>query len=115
MKSFRKHPYLTQSGLDREDHPDQYVANLRDGAVVGYKYFKFDHLKKVTLRLNGAGNGSIQVLIDPSMAPLGETKVQITSEITEVLLSVPELSGIHPLYFRYQGNGYINLRSFTLE
>lgn len=26
------HPYFTQDGEDREDNPNQYIANLRDGA-----------------------------------------------------------------------------------
>lgn len=115
FKSFRKHPYLTQSGRDREGDPDQYVANIRDGAVIGYKYFKFDHLAKITLHLEGAGEGTFQVLTDLSKAPFGEMKVEIKSEITDVVLSVTELNGIHPLYFRYQGKGSLNLKSFTLE
>lgn len=47
------HPYLTQSGADREDDPDQYIANMTDGAWAGYKYFDFtgdEKEIKVTVR-----------------------------------------------------------------
>lgn len=33
------HPYFTQDGEDREDNPNQYIANIRDGAWAGFKYF----------------------------------------------------------------------------
>ena len=33
------HPYLTQDGKDREQGSDQYIANMCDGAVAGFKYF----------------------------------------------------------------------------
>lgn len=37
----RNHPYFTQDGPDREDSGNQYIANMRDGAVAGFKYFAF--------------------------------------------------------------------------
>ena len=35
-KRLRDHPYFTQSGRDREEHGDQYIANMRDGATAGF-------------------------------------------------------------------------------
>ena len=38
-KNFRKkdHPFFTQSGHDRMEQGDQYIANMRDGSVAGFK------------------------------------------------------------------------------
>ncbi len=33
------HPYFTQDGEDREENPNQYIANMTNGAVAGFKYF----------------------------------------------------------------------------
>lgn len=38
-RAFAAHPYFTQTGKDREGNGDQYIANMRDGAVAGFKYF----------------------------------------------------------------------------
>ena len=34
-----KHPYITQDGQDRECNPQQYIANMRNYSVAGFKYF----------------------------------------------------------------------------
>jgi hypothetical protein len=58
---FRKHPYLTQTGDDREEKPDQYIANLRPGAIVGFKYFDIRKVKAISLELKGRAEGFIIV------------------------------------------------------
>lgn len=47
------HPYLTQSGGDRESDEDQYIANLRDGSVAGYKYFDLSKTKEIGIEVKG--------------------------------------------------------------
>lgn len=115
FQSFRKHPYLTQDGSDREERPDQYVANIHDGSVVGFKYFHFVDLSRVTVFLDGKGCGEIEVFSDLSDAPLGKKSFEATPETTGIAIEVNPLNGVRPLYFRYSGKGYINLRSFRLE
>ena len=47
IKHFKSgHPYLTQEGKDREQGSDQYVANMCDGAVAGFKYFDLRETSK---------------------------------------------------------------------
>ena len=35
--TFAKHPYFTQTGKDRDDAPDSYIANMRNRAIAGSK------------------------------------------------------------------------------
>lgn len=35
-------PYVTQDGDDREAGDDQYIKNIQNGCIIGYKYFDFD-------------------------------------------------------------------------
>ena len=35
----RDHPVFTQDGEDREECPNQHIANMHDGATAGFKYF----------------------------------------------------------------------------
>ena len=121
LKTFEKdrkniHPYFTQSGEDREENPDQYIANMRDGATAGFKYFAFDGLKTVTVALRGAGKGQMEVRLHPDSAPIALFSVhpdaswkQFTSRVNR------EVAGEQALYFTYTGEGYVDFTAFTLE
>ena len=115
FKSYRNHPYLTQTGVDRNDRPDQYVANMRDGSVVGYKDFECIGLKRVVLCVYASGKGEIQMFNDLSSKPLASAPVRSGSILTDIALDIETLSGIHPLYFKYVGKGHIDLHRLTLS
>ncbi len=34
------YPYFTQSGEDREENSDQYIANMKNGSWCAFKYFE---------------------------------------------------------------------------
>ena len=72
------HPYFTQDGEDREDHPGQYIANLCDGAWAGFKYFSFKSSGRRIMSICTRGEGKGKFLV--STAPDGETvgKIQIS-------------------------------------
>lgn len=55
------HPYLTQDGKDREQGSDQYIANMCDGAVAGFKYFDLRETSKVRINIKGKATGVVYV------------------------------------------------------
>lgn len=61
----RNHPYFTQDGPDREDSGNQYIANMRDGAVAGFKYFAFKDAAEIKVHCTGSANGRLQVSTAP--------------------------------------------------
>lgn len=110
------HPYFTQSGEDREDNGDQYIANMKDGATAGFKFFSFDSLKTVTVSIRGAGKGQISIrtnrLHDP-IAVLPVTPEEDWKEFTGAV--IPEVTGTQALYVTYSGEGSVDFRYFTLS
>jgi hypothetical protein len=110
------HPYFTQSGKDREDNPDQYIANFCDGAVAGFKYFKLGSAQTIALTVKGKGGGSIIVSTDPEGGHVC-AKVAIARGVGERKVEAPFSSekGVLPLYFKYQGKGYVDFIGFTLS
>ncbi len=72
----KTHPYFTQSGMDREDKPDQYIANMQDGAWAGFKYFSFDGENHISVRVRGTGKGKLKVATSLN----GESVAVITVE-----------------------------------
>ena len=97
-----EYPYFTQSGEDRESDGDQYIANMQDGAVAGFKYFDFadGKISEIKVTLRGNGTGTMKVYTDLEK----ETFAGKTEKI----------SGVQPLYFRYEGSGAVDFTEFSL-
>ena len=116
-KRDRKHPYLTQSGKDREEGGDQYIANMRDGATAGFKYFSFPGPGMIRIELRGKAEGVMTVSTESEgKAVVSTIPVSLESASWEAFsapLSVTE--GVHALYFRYNGEGYVDFNSFSIE
>lgn len=106
-------PYITQAGADREGGPGQYVANIRHGTVVGYRYFDFQAVSAITAELGGAGFGRLTVSAAPDGSALAVIPVKPGRREVTVPFSVP--NGRGSLYFRFSGIGHIDLYSFCVH
>jgi hypothetical protein len=109
------HPFFTQTGKDREGGDDQYIANMRSGAVAGFKYFDFCGTRWLAVRYSGQATGKLEVSTDPDFSVLCATAaIRPSAGPTweDTGLDIPD--GVHPLYFRFTGEGALNLHSFKL-
>ncbi len=102
-----EYPYFTQSGADRESDPDQYIANMKDGAWCAFKYFSFTGEEK-SIRVTGRGNGSFTVSTDQA----GKQTVARVALNGEARLTIP--AGTYALYFTYHGADSADFVSFTI-
>lgn len=111
----RNHPYFTQDGPDREDSGNQYIANMRDGAVAGFKYFAFKDAAEIKVHCTGSANGRLQVSTAPDFSTLcADIFIKNGSQVGEkVTLTIPD--GTYPLYFRFTGSGKMNFHWFELQ
>lgn len=123
LPKFKKfgYPCFTQDGQDREDNPNQYIADMTDGAEAGFKYFDFGQVKEVCVKVRGKGEGRF-IISQISGASskdgnvCGTVEIQADSDDWTVFtgeLHVPQGKG--PLYFRYEGEGTIDFYSFILQ
>ncbi|WP_294534489.1 family 43 glycosylhydrolase [uncultured Pseudoflavonifractor sp.] len=110
------HPYFTQEGKDGEERDSQYIANMRDGAVAGFKYFAFASLKSLSVQVRGSANGALLVSDTPDFeAPAARIEIKLSGEDWEELDAPCAISdGTRPLYFKFTGKGRLDFRSFTL-
>ena len=121
LKTFEKdkkhlHPYFTQSGEDREDNGDQYIANMRHGATAGFKYFALEEPISVTTRLRGTGKGRMELRLEPEGKPVAVIPVEAKNGWTEFTSTFNlSVAGKHALYFTYNGEGYVDFAEFTLN
>lgn len=113
------HPYFTQDGPDREDNPNQHIANMNEGAVAGFKYFQIESLQSIAVTVRGAGKAVMEVYTDLAKLPIAAIDLKNSADWQTFGASVnwtkdtvlPEKTA---LYFCYRGEGAYDFLNFTL-
>ncbi|MBR1722485.1 MAG: hypothetical protein IJ727_08430, partial [Treponema sp.] len=115
-KVFQKHPYFTQAGKDREGKGNQYIANMRDGSVAGFKYFAIDKANHIRVCLRSRFSGKVQVSTKEDFseicAEIAVEPVKGKKKLFESRFQVEK--GIHALFFRFVGVGAADFLFFEL-
>lgn len=118
MKPYKQrkkwHPYITQNGKDRDQHPTQYIAHIKDGTTIGYKYFEPGSTAMI-LHVEGHAKGDILVATDDEFKHLlgmGQCTINKYQQTCEIKLK--ETTKVHALYIRFKGRGYIDFHTFEL-
>lgn len=112
-------PKITQEGGDFDPEsgtqgPVGYLANMRDGACAGFKYFSCRAVRNIKIRVRGYCTGSFQVSTAWNGPALGTIPVHFSNSWQEYSATIPIPDGIQSLYFTYRGSGPAQLASFTL-
>lgn len=120
-KLLAEHPYFTQDKKDGDATAVQYIANMRDGAVAGFKYFDIQELKSASIEIRGKENGRMLISSDETFENvLTEIEIsesenvwhEVSGEIRETKKQEKHSSA---LFFKYVGNGAIDFKAFELR
>jgi arabinoxylan arabinofuranohydrolase len=71
-------PKITQDGRDGDEEVG-YIANMRDSATVGFKYFHCAGVKKVTIKVRSYCRGTFEVKTSWDGPTIGSIPVQFTN------------------------------------
>lgn len=107
-------PKITQDGKDGDEEIG-YIANMKDSATAGFKYFDCKGIRKVKLKARGYASGAFEVKTSWNGPVLGRIPVGFTNIWKEYSADIAIPDGIHALYFTYTGSGSAHFGSFTLE
>lgn len=107
-------PKITQDGRDGEEEIG-YIANLRDHATAGFKYFDCRGITRIKIKVRGYCRGHFEVKTSWDGIVLGSIMVSSSTVWTEYVGEIAIPDGIQALYFCYRGQGGASLSSFTLE
>lgn len=129
-------PYITQDGPDYEpkepadgevnvdtetNAPKARICGIKNGCVVGYKYFDLTETKHITITARG-GDGIMEILGSEDGQSVGEIRISPNLDNMGTDLNTANLSqkagcpiGRCPLYLRYKGRGNVELLQFTLS
>lgn len=109
----REMPYITEEENETwEKGLKPYIANLREGAVAGFKYFAFQG-DETEIGLELRGTGTVQVLLD---GVDGTAVAQLSHSSQEWLVSKTGLEktlGVHGVYFKVL-SGQVDFAAFTI-
>ena len=116
-KRLEAHPYFTQTGKDREKDGDQYIANMRDGATAGFKFFEFDGTEsKIAATVLGTAEGELLVASSPDFQNI-LARIPVHAEGTTITQenAFTIEKGVLPLYFQFTGTGSLDFISFRID
>lgn len=108
------HPKFTQCGEDGEEGAYQYIENIRNKAVFGFRYFDLSNGAKLSVKTRG-DSGYLHVLDGLNGKEIA-TLVIRSSEDWNSFDSVDIKSGeCTELVFEYEGKGAIDVKSICLK
>ena len=107
-------PKITQEGGDGDENLG-YIANMRDTATAGFKYFDCKGIKKVTIQTKGYATGEMEIRTAWDGESLGSIPIGYANvwHYTEGDITIPD--GINSLYFTFKGTGHLQFASFILD
>ena len=101
-----KLPCITHEGEER------FITDISDGTKIGYKYFDFQGVYRLTLSYRAEGEGVWEIWTDQEKAAeVMSGQAQQWKKVSADL----ELYGKQALYFVYRGSGTADLLEFSLE
>ena len=109
------HPAFTQEGEDREDTPNQYIQNMRDGATAGYRYFDFRKASKLSVETRGNAEGEFVVRDHRNGNVVSRISISPSADWTVHTAKLEALKGKKALYFTYEGKGALDFKSFCFD
>lgn len=103
-----------QTGGDREDLPDQYIACMGNGCRAGFKYFRFSGSEnRISVAFRGMAKGHFVVTDGEQCAARIPVTPSVRWKQKEGRLRIRP--GVRPLYFIYIGKGKIDFRQFSIR
>ncbi len=105
--------YITQDGEDRECEPGQYLKGMKNGCIVGYKYFDMKDVHKILVSIRGTASGTLRLSLKEKDAYIADIDIRISCN-NWVNADTPVIihNGIHALYFEYEGEGSFDMLEF---
>lgn len=109
--------------IDRETHPavtqdeekESFITNLRDGALVGFKYFDLRGLSAVRMTVKAEEAFTVSVRTEPDGADIATISVGPCDGWREYTAAASAAYGKSALYFICHGKGALSFREFTLS
>lgn len=107
-------PKITQE-IEDGGHGISYIANMRESATAGFRYFDCQGIRKIAIRTKGYANGKVEIKNSWDGKSLGSIPIGYANvwHDTEASIQIPD--GIQALYFTFKGQGHLQFAGFTMQ
>lgn len=111
---FGNAPRITQDGRDGDEEIG-YIANVNRGMVAGFKYFKCEGIKEVSITTRAYIHGTFEIKTEIGGQTLATLTVHGTNIWTKYTAPINLPDGVHAIYIYFTGTGGGHLKSFELN
>lgn len=107
-------PKITQTDGEHQERIG-YVANMRNTATAGFRYFDCRGVRRISVRTKGYARGNMEIRTAWDGECLGSIPVGYANvwQDGETEVRIPD--GIRSLYFTFRGDGHLQFASFELK
>ncbi|MBN2444038.1 MAG: family 43 glycosylhydrolase [Spirochaetales bacterium] len=91
---------------------ERFITEIKNGVVIGYRYFRFKGAVELNLTIRGKGKGSFLVKTDVKGKVLGKIPVHPDPHWHSTGTAL-DITGEYPLILHYKGTGRIDFLSFS--
>jgi hypothetical protein len=110
-------PHIFEEKLDdQQEHNIEYLANMQNGTVAGFKYFQLGKAKNIGIEVASLGKCEMKVFIDEDCTEeVASIIIRETDgwKIFKGKFRTPE--GTYPLFFEIVGDTVLDWKQFTLS
>lgn len=107
-------PCFTQDEPDNDHGSVQYIRNMTDGSWTAFKYFEMEGTNRVAVRYRATGRGRLLVSLKQDAPLIAALPVESGEDWRETSAGFKSLFGKQALYFRYEGEGSLDMMGITL-
>ena len=109
-------PTVTQRQDDGMDYPEAFITGITNGTTMGFKYYKCEGIKSISIATRGYGDGVFEIRTAPFDKVLASFEVHNTNIWTEYSADVELPDGVYAFYITFTGqSSSLQLKSFTLN
>lgn len=113
QKKENSHPCITQNAKDGDRSSYQYIMNMQNQSVAGYKYFDFSSPSNFKAVVRGQGSGKLKVSLSENGNPFVVLSIEPSKQWKEYAVEINEkIRGINSLYIKYEGDDSIDFKEF---
>ena len=97
-----------------DSRKQSFIHNIKDGSVIGWKYFDFEDAASLVLELRGCFEGTLTVSEDADGKNVyAEEKLSLDADVwTSVVIKCGFEKGAHALHLSFRGEGNLEFRTF---
>ena len=109
-----QNPVMQEQTRIVEEHYEQYITDVQNETVIGYKYFDIKDVNDILVEVRGHFDGEIIISTTPdTKGAVGTYELKLDTDSFENYSILTDVqNGVTPLYFIFKGEGRMDFRRF---